>query len=259
MRGPVIVVLGTTGVGKTKLALEIAGKLNGQIINADSMQVYKGLDIITNKPTLQERSAVKHHLFDFVSPLKEYSVIDFVADALKAIKNIHDEKSIPVIVGGTNYYIHSLLYEKTTIETSDSMLSKYTGLSSCQEGLISNDPILAQKLSNILERTNPKTNSALKIFEFVNNECDMHAALTEIDVFMSERWHPKDFRKIRRSIEIFFTTGKKHSDLVLEQKNQESKLRFRTCAFWLYGATEKLNERLDNRVDQMIDVFSFLI
>ncbi|KAK3858773.1 hypothetical protein Pcinc_035063 [Petrolisthes cinctipes] len=110
-RVPVVVVLGATGTGKSKLALEIATRFKGEIISADSMQVYKGLDIITNKVTPEEQAQVPHHLLDFVDPLSRYSVIDFRDAALPIVERLLDQGTLPVIVGGTNYYIESLLWE----------------------------------------------------------------------------------------------------------------------------------------------------
>ncbi|KAK4301246.1 hypothetical protein Pmani_026599 [Petrolisthes manimaculis] len=110
-RVPVVVVLGATGTGKSKLALEIATRFKGEIISADSMQVYKGLDIITNKVTPEEQAQVPHHLLDFVDPLSRYSVIDFRDAALPIVQRLLDQGTLPVIVGGTNYYIESLLWE----------------------------------------------------------------------------------------------------------------------------------------------------
>ncbi|XP_042235082.1 tRNA dimethylallyltransferase-like [Homarus americanus] len=109
-RLPVVVVLGATGTGKSKLALEIAGKFNGEIISADSMQVYHGLDIVTNKVTPEEQAQVPHHLLDFLDPLSRYSVTDFRNDALPVVERLLSQNKIPVIVGGTNYYIESLLW-----------------------------------------------------------------------------------------------------------------------------------------------------
>jgi tRNA dimethylallyltransferase len=255
-RKPIIAVIGTTGVGKTKLAIHIAELLNGQIINGDSMQVYRGLDIITNKPTLEEKKSVPHHLFDFLEPDVEYSVVDYTRDALKAINDIHEQNAVPVIVGGTNYYIHSLLWEQTTIEEDLPKSSKFDGMGSCHPTVAAE---MATKLAALLESTNPLTLSVAEISEFVTSSgSQMHAALTEIDPVMAERWHVNDTRKIRRSLEIYFTTGQKHSDLLASQKTTAPKLRFPTCVFWLYGDSVALNPRLDARVDQMISQGMFI-
>ena len=110
-RLPLVVILGSTGTGKSKLAIEIGKRLGGEIISADSMQVYKGLDIITNKVTAEEQSQCPHHMIDFVSPLKEFSVVDFRNMALPLIEDIKSRGKIPIVVGGTNYYIESVLWD----------------------------------------------------------------------------------------------------------------------------------------------------
>nr|XP_053651055.1 tRNA dimethylallyltransferase-like isoform X1 [Cherax quadricarinatus] len=109
-RLPVVVVLGATGTGKSKLALEIASTFKGEIISADSMQVYHGLDIITNKVTPEEQAQVPHHILDFLDPLSRFSVTDFRNVALPLVEKLLSNNKIPVIVGGTNYYIESLLW-----------------------------------------------------------------------------------------------------------------------------------------------------
>ena len=109
-RLPLVVILGSTGTGKSKLAIEIGKRVGGEILSADSMQVYKGLDIITNKVTAEELSECPHHLIDFVSPLKEFSVVEFRNMALPLIEDIKRRGKIPIVVGGTNYYIESVLW-----------------------------------------------------------------------------------------------------------------------------------------------------
>ncbi|XP_028400981.1 tRNA dimethylallyltransferase-like [Dendronephthya gigantea] len=107
----IIVILGCTGTGKSKLSLEIGKRINGEIISADSMQVYKGLDIITNKVTAEERATIPHHLLDFVDAKDKFSVVEFKTIALNVISDIIERQKVPIIVGGTNYYIESLLWE----------------------------------------------------------------------------------------------------------------------------------------------------
>ena len=118
-RLPLVVILGSTGTGKSKLAIEIGKRVGGEILSADSMQVYKGLDIITNKVTAEELSECTHHLIDFVSPLKEFSVVEFRNMALPLIEDIKRRGKIPIVVGGTNYYIESVLWNILIDEESD--------------------------------------------------------------------------------------------------------------------------------------------
>ncbi|XP_012945509.2 tRNA dimethylallyltransferase [Aplysia californica] len=113
-RLPLVVVLGATGAGKSKLALEIAKLFNGEIISADSMQIYKGLDIITNKVTEEEQRECKHHMISYLdADYKHYTVVDFRNAAQPIIEDLLSQRKLPVIVGGTNYYIESLLWDFT--------------------------------------------------------------------------------------------------------------------------------------------------
>ncbi|XP_043210268.1 tRNA dimethylallyltransferase-like [Amphibalanus amphitrite] len=108
---PIVVVLGATGAGKSKLAIEIAEEFDGEIISADSMQVYKGLDIISNKVTPEEQEQVPHHMIDIVEPTTNYSVVKFRDTALSIIEDLRGRQKLPVIVGGTNYYIEAVLWK----------------------------------------------------------------------------------------------------------------------------------------------------
>ncbi|EGF83784.1 hypothetical protein BATDEDRAFT_2784, partial [Batrachochytrium dendrobatidis JAM81] len=210
----IVAVIGTTGVGKSKLAVQIAKAIGGQIVNADSMQVYKGLDIATNKPTSNELALVPHHLFSFVDPLHEYSMSQFSRDAQAAIDTIHAQKHIPVIVGGTNYYIQSLLWEDVTIPSAPTA------------GLGGQGP-LEENIHPSIDQTS----------EFY---CGLD---------MAHRWHPKNYRKIRRSLEIYLVTGKLHSLIVYYCKTN---LRYPTVFIWLNSQRSILNNRLNDRVDEMI-------
>lgn len=104
-----ISVVGPTASGKTRLAVEIAKKYNGEVISADSMQIYKGMKIATAKPTTQEMQGIKHHLIDFLPPDQTYSVAMFVSDAQRCIEDIHSRNKLPIVAGGTGLYVDSLL------------------------------------------------------------------------------------------------------------------------------------------------------
>ena len=144
-RLPLVVILGSTGTGKSKLAIEIGKKVGGEILSADSMQVYKGLDIITNKVTAEELSECTHHLIDFVSPLKDFSVTEFRNLALPLIEDITKRGKIPIIVGGTNYYIESVLWNTLVDEDID----KGSDNSSSEEE--SNGPAKAMKKRKLIQ------------------------------------------------------------------------------------------------------------
>ena len=112
----VVSIVGPTASGKTKLAVKLAQKFNGEIVSADSMQIYKGMQIATAKPTVDETEGIKHHLIDFVSPDETYSVAMFVKDASRCIADIHSRGKLPFIVGGTGLYVDSLLNNITFSE-----------------------------------------------------------------------------------------------------------------------------------------------
>jgi tRNA dimethylallyltransferase len=111
----VVFLLGTTGVGKSKLALDLAERLNGEIVNADSMQIYSGNDgVMTAKPTPVERKRAPHHLYDVVDPLttRDFNVNKYLSLALPTLSALHSQGKLPIVVGGTNYYIEGLLFDK---------------------------------------------------------------------------------------------------------------------------------------------------
>ncbi|CAG8673699.1 21506_t:CDS:10 [Cetraspora pellucida] len=220
----VVAIVGTTGVGKSELGVQLAKALNGEVINGDSMQVYKGLDIITNKMPMKEREGIPHHLMDFLESSQEYRVTEFTEDAIKIINDIHIHNRIPIIVGGTHYYIQSLLWKNSLIKDYDDK-----------------------------EYDNDSEND-----EILNSETDiLYKRLQEVDPIMANKWHQNDRRKIRRSLQIYLQTGKCHSDWIKEQNQPDEKalsLRFpRTCIFWLYADPKVLDQRLDKRVDKMIE------
>ncbi|KAK9719104.1 tRNA dimethylallyltransferase, mitochondrial [Basidiobolus ranarum] len=226
---PLFAVIGTTGVGKSQLSIELSKSLNGQVINGDSMQVYKGFPIITNKVTKEEQEDIPHHLLDFLDVQQEYSVVDFEKDALKSIDSIQSSGQIPVLVGGTHYYIQSVIWNQSLLPSN-----------SATKG--------AERESDTEDE-----------YEDVDTNT-LYNRLKEIDSTMAEYWHPNNRRKIVRSLKVFEQTGKKHSEWIQEREKpelQEDRLRFPTCIFWLYSEPEKLFKRLDDRVDKMINMGLF--
>ncbi|KAI5951931.1 tit1 [Candida jiufengensis] len=221
---PIISIVGTTGVGKSQFSIDLAKHVNGEIINADSMQVYKGMDLITNKHPLNEREGIPHHVIDYVNWNEEYFIHRFTKDANLAIDDIHSRGKIPIVVGGTHYYLQSLLFNNKTMDKSKEI-----------EGteLTSNQLQILDGPTDILFNT-----------------------LLKIDPIIAEKFHPKDHRKLRRALEIWYTTNTKPSEIYHVQKIDEleqSSLKYNAIVFWLYSDMKLLNERLDIRVDKMID------
>ncbi|SCU82498.1 LADA_0C05776g1_1 [Lachancea dasiensis] len=209
----VIVIAGTTGVGKSQLSIQIASHVSGEVINSDSMQVYKGVPIITNKHPVLERNNVSHHVMNHVNWDEEYYLHRFEKECLSAIEEIHSRGKIPVIVGGTHYYLQILLSkrvdQKTRVPTTDE-----------QAILDSNDSDA------------------------------VYGVLQKIDPSIAAKYHPNDTRRVRRMLEIYYTTGQRPSETFAGQKNT---LKFDTLFYWIYSKPETLEPRLDSRVDQMMD------
>ncbi|XP_017276434.1 tRNA dimethylallyltransferase [Kryptolebias marmoratus] len=226
-----VVILGATGTGKSKLAIELGKRLQGEIISADSMQVYQGLDIITNKVTAEERARCRHHMIGFVDPLvNSYTVVDFRNKALALIDDMHKRNKLPIIVGGTNYYIESLLW-RILLDTGENK--------DCKDA--------------VDEAGNRKTE--LEKLEGT----ELHKRLAKVDPEMASMLHPNNKRKIARSLQIHEETGIPHSRWLEEQRGHEGggglggPLRYPDpCIFWLHADIKALDERLDGRVDEML-------
>jgi len=212
MKKKVCAVIGTTGVGKSRLAVELAQALHGECINGDAMQVYQGMDILTNKMPIEERGGIEHHLIDFVKQTDDYHVSQFTEDALKVARTLHERNKLPILVGGTHYYTQSFLL-------SDNLV---------------NIPVsLPEESKRLLD--GPTEN--------------VWARLKEVDPDISQRLHPRDDRKIRRALEIKLSSGQKASEIYA---NQRVEPRFQTLIFWIHSSQTTLDPRLDQRVDAML-------
>ncbi|KAI8630325.1 tRNA isopentenyltransferase [Xylariaceae sp. FL1651] len=231
-REPLVAIIGTTGTGKSDLAVDLAVKFNGEIINADAMQMYRGLPIITNQISLEEQCGIPHHLLARIDPLEPtWTNGLFAREAQRLIKAIRSRGKLPIVVGGTLYYVHALLFEDNLIASNGVEPEDIRFRS--QEENKSQFPILDEPTHLILDR------------------------LREVDPAMAERWHPDDRRKIKRSLEIYLTAGKRASDIYAEQ--QEAKRTghhlggpWETLVFWTYSESDMLKERLSKRVDKMV-------
>lgn len=244
---PIITICGTTGVGKSKLAIELALKLaegqpawkGARIINADSMQVYTGMDVITNKVPAAERMGVDHLLMDFKQPGEQYVVGQWVQDAIKAIDETHRMDKIPIIVGGTSYWIQHLMFPNR-LPTPAQSLSDSVAQS------IANLPPELLDLFNALPEHSPSAAS------HPQDAMLLHKLLTALDEPVAQRWHWRDTRKVMGSLRVIKDTGKTPSEIIIEQSKIALTPRYRTLCFWLYAEPSFLNERLDARVDDMI-------
>ncbi|KAL4999008.1 IPP transferase-domain-containing protein [Aspergillus recurvatus] len=240
---PVVAVVGATGTGKSKLAVDIASRFDGEVINGDAMQMYRGLPIITNQIPVDERNGIPHHLISCIE-LEEnpWRISMFRRECLRLINDIHARGKLPVLVGGTHYYTQSVLFQ-------DQLVSEEPDSSDEESGSYPADdvdsavrwPILDAEPELILQK------------------------LREVDPIMADHWHPKDTRKIRRSLEIYFQTGKPASQVYAEQRQSKQatanndngsgkgQLRFNTAIFCLHSEKATLEERLFKRVDVMVE------
>ncbi|KAJ9617994.1 tRNA dimethylallyltransferase, mitochondrial [Knufia peltigerae] len=243
--------MGATGTGKSKLAVDLATRFNGEIINGDAMQMYKGLPIITNKIPHGERNGIQHHLLDFIGLEEQpWTVHRFVKESTKVVDEIRSRGKLPILVGGTHYYTHALLFKDETLSADEE-----EGNAEDTEGRVIVDfAILSRPTEEIL------------------------AKLQEVDPQMAVRWHPRDRRKIQRSLEIWLKTGKKASEVYAEQQErkdamgrnissgvtsedlesmidggEDSALRYPTLLLWLEAEDAVLKKRLDARVDSMVE------
>ena len=176
-----ICIVGPTGVGKSKLAIRLAKALNGEIINGDAFQIYKGMDIGTAKPTKEEREIVPHHLFDFVEPDFEYSIYTYQKNLRNKIEELQD-KNVPLIIcGGSGLYLKSSLY----------------------------DFVLNENKSDV----------DMSSFEKMNNE-ELHNYLSSIDLEESKKIHMNNRKRVMRAIEIYLQEGKKKSEIISFQEHK---------------------------------------
>ncbi len=213
----VIVICGPTASGKTKLSIEIAKKINGEIVSADSMQIYKEMDIGTAKPTIEEMQGIKHYLLDFVSPDKRYSVAEYKKDAINAIDEIVEKNKVPIVVGGTGLYINSLIYgiEYPEIE-------------------------IDIKYRNELEKTADEPDGLRKLYEMAE----------KIDEEAIKNISPNDKKRICRVLEIYHSTGKTKTQQEIESRKNGPKYDY--LIYGLNMDRDKLYDRINKRVDIMI-------
>ncbi len=212
MTKKVLVICGATASGKTSLSIACAKALNGEIISADSMLVYKKLDIGTAKPTEKERAGIPHHMIDIVEPTESFSVSDYEAAALPIVERLLAEGKTPVICGGTGFYINSLLYKS-------------------QFGNIGANAQIREKYEKIASEQGKEY---------------LHSILREKDPQSAEKLHYNDVKRVIRALEIYETTGKAKS---LQQDAPVP--RFDFAAVSVEHPRDMLYNRINLRVDEM--------
>lgn len=250
---PLVVILGATGAGKSKLALELAAKYGGEVISADAMQMYRGLDIVTNKVTKEEQEMVKHHMINILDPLSSNNVVDFRNRALPIVEQLMRDGKIPFICGGTNYYIESLLW-KILVDQETVLLSSGLG---GKRSLIENH--VDNKRTFTDEEIKEGSIESMNFTDMDNNSVEtlaLYKLLQTVDPERAEQLHPKERRKIWRSLQVFQQHGKTHSEFVKEQGGPlGGGLRFpmeNICLIEVWSEQEVLDQRCNKRVDKMI-------
>ncbi|WP_243291843.1 tRNA (adenosine(37)-N6)-dimethylallyltransferase MiaA [Bacillus sp. FJAT-47783] len=212
----VIVMIGPTAVGKTKLSIELAKKINGEIISGDSMQIYKGMDIGTAKIKRDEMEGIPHHLIDIKEPTESFSVAQFQALVRPLITEISNRGKVPMIVGGTGLYIQSVIYDYKFTESN--------------------------------------TNEALRIelekkVESVGR-LSLYEQLKKVDPVSAQKIHPNNVRRVIRALEIYYDTGKKMSEI--EETNQHDPI-YNVALIGLTMDRSILYKRINERVDLMVE------
>ena len=217
-RKPLIILAGPTAVGKTSLSIRLAKETGGEIISADSMQVYRHMDIGSAKITKEEMEGVPHYLVDVLEPEEEFNVVRFQQMAKEAAERIWKKGKIPLVVGGTGFYIQALLYDIDFTENDgdESYRRQLERKASDEEG--------ASELYEILKTVDPK-------------------AAQEI--------HPRNIKRIIRALEFYHQTGKKISEHNETQRQRESPYNY--TYFVLTDERSRLYERIDRRVDLMME------
>lgn len=213
----VIVICGPTASGKTALSIELAKRINGEIVSCDSMQIYKDMNIGTAKPTNEEMQGIKHYLLDYVSPEERYSVANYKKDAKQAIKKIINKGKVPIIVGGTGLYVDSLIYE---IEYNDIKID--------------------EQYRNSLEKI-AQTEGLEQLYKMAK----------DIDPEAMKKISINDKKRIIRVLEIYHATGKNKTQQEIESRKKEVEYDYKVFAIdW---EREKLYNRINKRVDMMIE------
>ncbi|KIJ69620.1 hypothetical protein HYDPIDRAFT_106259 [Hydnomerulius pinastri MD-312] len=263
---PLIAICGTTGVGKSKLAIELALKLRqeindtsdnrhkwrgARIINADSMQVYAGMDVITNKVPLEERMGIEHLLMGFKQPGEQYIVGQWVQDAMQAIEETHTRNEIPIVVGGTSYWIQHLLFPNRL--ASNDLNNTPRGAPTVETMSASLQHSMTQLPPDLLGLLNALPEHPPDAGTHPNSALSLHKLLQALDEPVASRWHWKDTRKVLRSLQIIKETGRAPSEIMSEQSGSALIPRYRTLCFWLYAEPVALYPRLNERVDDMIE------
>ncbi len=216
MREKLVVIVGPTAVGKTKLGIELAKRLNGEVISGDSMQIYKGMDIGTAKVKSEEMDGVVHHLIDIKEPTESFSVAEFQSLVKPLITKLNQNGKLPILVGGTGLYISSVIYDY-------------------------HFPDVPSDLNYRAE---------MEKFVEVHGVNTLHEMLREIDPISYDSIHPNNYRRVIRALEVYHVTNKTIHDFQGEQSNISC---YDVTIVGLTMERSTLYERINKRVDLMVE------
>lgn len=218
MKKKILAVVGATASGKTDTAISLAKEFDGEIVSADSMQIYKGMDIATAKPSKEEMQGIPHHLIDFLERDVSFSVADYVKLANEKISDIISRGKLPIIAGGTGLYIDSLLNNVKFSET----------------------------------KKDEEYCKSLEKFAEINGNDELHKILAETDPESAVSIHPNNLVRVIRALEVYHTTGRKLSELKAESRLEESP--YDSFIIGLdYSKRDILYDRINRRVDIMLE------
>jgi len=218
LKPKVIVIVGPTASGKTALSIELAKKINGEIVSCDSMQIYKKMDIGSAKPTTEEMQGIKHYMIDIVEPNERFSVAEYKKQAENAIEEILQKGKVPIVIGGTGLYADSLIYgiEYPEIEFDEEYRKKLEEQANTQQGLK-----------------------------------ELYEKAKKIDEDAIQKISPNDKKRIIRILEIYHSTGKTKTELEVESRKNEVKYDYKVFAIDMDRSI--LYDRINRRVDIMLE------
>lgn len=216
MKPVILALVGPTGSGKTKTAIALSHKMQAEIVSMDSMQIYRGMDIGTAKPTQEELNSVPHHMIDVVEPDCLFTVSMYKQMASKAIEDILSRGKTPILVGGTGLYLNALSYEMSLGDNGA-------------------DSKLREELHRIAEEP--------------DGPAKLHERLKQVDPISAEKLHPNDIRRVIRALEIYETSGKAKSERGDEQRIEGP---YHILVYGLSLPREQMYARINERVDQMM-------
>lgn len=216
-RPPLVVLTGPTAVGKTALSIALARAVNGEIISADSMQVYRHMNIGSAKITRQEMQEIRHYMIDILNPWEDFNVVDFQRRCKDAVAEIYDRGKLPILVGGTGFYIQAVLRDIDYTENAG-------------------DDSYRRHLEQIAAEKGAET---------------LHRMLEEVDAPSAEAIPAGNVKRVVRALEFFYFTGKRISEHNEEERRREN--AYNACYFVLNDDREKLYQRIEKRVDDMLE------